>query len=306
MWSVWKIWEDSETFLLLFFFFTRWNEKMLTLSWLGMITCEPIFFPRISQSLIQTPDLEQSSTLGAQTVLWHTLWLAAECYTLSSAGGKYRLLPSMAGGGTVGLWVCCGAGDRLAGSFSFKVKRENSLNTAAEEWKQEKEEEEEEEKQRAKWKKKKEEKKMRQIRRNKRGGRKKNMWLTPRGEAVFPISPHTSPLGHQTWERLRNSRSSPEAVEWSDVLLMLLKGTAAAWMLLLTRGGLNQRSEGQSCPIHTNTRTWSSHHSYLYRIIHVGRIFYLFFFLFYFGGLIGQKSEDPSGKTMMSTYEMNN
>ena len=51
---------------------------------------------------------------------------------------------------TVGLRVCCGAGDRLAGTgwelFSFKVKRENSLNIAArmKAWREKTQREEEE------------------------------------------------------------------------------------------------------------------------------------------------------------------
>lgn len=94
-----------------------WSVKTLTLSWLGMMY--EIKISRISQSVIQRPECEQSSTLGANTVLWHTFWMATECYTLSKALGSSSLSKR-------------GSGFRFDGrgrqELSFKVNGENSLN----------------------------------------------------------------------------------------------------------------------------------------------------------------------------------
>lgn len=94
-----------------------WSVKTLTLSWLGMMY--EIKISRISESVIQRPECEQSSTLGANTVLWHTFWLATECYTLSKALGSSSLSKR-------------GSGFRFDGrgrqELSFKVNGENSLN----------------------------------------------------------------------------------------------------------------------------------------------------------------------------------
>lgn len=97
-----------------------WSVKTLTLSWLGMMY--EIKISRISQSVIQRPECEQSSTLGANTVLWHTFWMATECYTLSKALGSSSLSKR-------------GSGFRFDGrgrqELSFKVNGENSLNIAS-------------------------------------------------------------------------------------------------------------------------------------------------------------------------------